>query len=143
LYTFSEATKHLKEETIMLEPQRHLIQLATTYPSGAEEWSCPTCGRRFVMHGLAGYEQLTLERGEKHVLAWGRTIGTAVAAKVVLEAGDDAAFHTGSKSHSGAFSTDDASLDDHELQARLSSWSEGLADVDFGDQGAEPSADPT
>ena len=126
----------------MIEPQRHLMQLATTYPSGAEEWSCPTCGRRFVMHGLPGYEQLTLERGEKHVLAWGRTIGTAVAAKIVLDAGDDAAFHTGSKSHSDAFSTDDASLDDHELQARLSSWSEGLADVDFGDQDTAPSADP-
>ena len=126
----------------MVEPQRHLMQLAMTYPSGAEEWSCPTCGRRLVMDGLPGYEQLTLERGEKHVLAWGRTIGTAVAAKIVLDPGDDAAFHTGSKRHSDAFATGDAALDDYELQARLSSWSEGLADVDFGDQGAEPSADP-
>ena len=94
------------------------------------------------MDGPPGYEQLTLERGEKHVLAWGRTIGTAVAAKIVLDPGDDAAFHTGSKSHSDEFSTDDASLDDHELQARLSSWSTGLADVDFGDQGAESTGDP-
>ena len=85
----------------MYEAQQHPMQLAATYPSGAEEWSCPTCGRRFVMHGLPGYERITLERGGRHVLAWGRAIGTAVAAKIVLDPGDDAAFHTGSKNDSG------------------------------------------
>jgi hypothetical protein len=134
-------SQSLEEETIMIEPQHHLMQLATTYPSGAEEWSCPTCGRRFVMTGLPGYEQLTLERGARHVLAWGRAIGTAVAAKIVLDPGDDAAFHTGSKDQAAAVSTDDAPLDDHELQAKLSTWSAGLADLDFGDQGSEPADD--
>ena len=30
--------------------QQHEMQLDMTHPSGAEVWSCPTCGRRFVMH---------------------------------------------------------------------------------------------
>ena len=76
-------------------------------------------------------------------MAWGRAIGTAVAAKIVLDPGDDGAFHTGSKNDSGELSPGYATLDDHELQAKLSSWSERLADVDFGDQGDEPAGDPT
>lgn len=126
----------------MHELHPHQMQLATTYPSGAEEWRCPICGRRFVMHRLPGYERLTLERGEKHVLAWGRAIGTTVATKIVLDLGDDDAFHTGNKSGPGATLPDFAPLDEDELGAKLSVWPEGLEDVDFGDQEDESADHP-
>jgi len=57
----------------MNEPQTHQMQLETTHPDGAEEWSCPTCGRRFLMQVSPTYK------------------------KVVLEAGDNDAGHVGSK----------------------------------------------
>ena len=53
--------------------QRHIMQLETTHESGAEEWFCPTCGRRFLMQWPPDYK------------------------KVVLEPGDESAIHTGGK----------------------------------------------
>ncbi|HEU5103761.1 MAG TPA: hypothetical protein VFU22_32315 [Roseiflexaceae bacterium] len=53
-------------------PQHEMI-LETTHASGAEEWSCPTCGRRFLMQWPPQYN------------------------KVILEPGDEYAIHTGSK----------------------------------------------
>jgi len=126
----------------MNELPQHEMQLQATYPSGAEEWSCPMCGRRFVMHGLPGYERLTLERGERHVLAWGRTIGATVATKIVLDPGDADAFHTGSKSGPRAFSPELVPLEEDELLAKLSAWPEWLEDVDFGDEGSEHTGSP-
>lgn len=52
---------------------RHVMHLTTTHASGEEEWLCPTCGRRFLMHWPPAYK------------------------KVVIEPGDEAAFHSGSK----------------------------------------------
>ncbi|MGH8681059.1 MAG: hypothetical protein ACREVP_06080 [Burkholderiales bacterium] len=34
----------------MLKPDRHEMQLQRSYPSGAEEWHCPTCRRSLIMH---------------------------------------------------------------------------------------------
>src|SRR5438552_2862548 len=62
-----------KRSKWMYEQQTHQMQLETTHPDGAEEWSCPTCGRRFLMQLSPVYK------------------------KVVLEAGDDYAGHVGSK----------------------------------------------
>src|SRR5687767_6851054 len=53
--------------------QQHEMQLEKTHPSGAEEWGCPTCGRRFLLSWPPAYE------------------------KIVLEAGDEYATHTGGK----------------------------------------------
>lgn len=52
---------------------RHVMHLEKTHASGAEEWHCPTCGRRFLMHWPPDYQ------------------------KVVIEAGDEYAMHSGSK----------------------------------------------
>jgi hypothetical protein len=51
---------------------RHEMVLETTHPSGAEEWHCPTCGRRM-------------------------TITWQPWQKIILEAGDIYAAHGGSK----------------------------------------------
>jgi len=57
----------------MTGSQSHEMELIATHPSGAEEWFCPTCGRRVLMRWPPAYE------------------------KVLLEAGDEAAIHSGAK----------------------------------------------
>ena len=56
-----------------VQSQQHEMQLEKTHPSGAEEWCCSTCGRRFLLSWPPAYE------------------------KIVLEAGDEYATHTGGK----------------------------------------------
>ena len=56
-----------------VQPQQHEMQLDKTHSSGAEEWYCPRCERRFLLCWPPAYQ------------------------KVVLEAGDEYATHTGGK----------------------------------------------
>ena len=60
----------------MLDPERHKMRLQKTYPSGAEEWLCPNCGRWFVMHHQEEHRKLKI---------------------VVLEDGNEQAQHVGSR----------------------------------------------
>lgn len=57
----------------MVEQEFHEMFLESVRPSGEEEWYCPTCGRRFLMHWPPGFS------------------------KVVLDAGDESAIHSGGK----------------------------------------------
>ena len=57
----------------MIEQQKHEMVLETTHSSGAEEWNCPTCGRRLL-------------------ISWGPKF-----TKAVLEAGDEFSMHSGGK----------------------------------------------
>ena len=57
----------------MRSQQSHEMQLESTRPSGAEEWYCPTCGRRFLLNMPPEYR------------------------KIILDAGDESAIHSGSK----------------------------------------------
>ena len=50
----------------MTEQQRHEMVLETTHPSGAEEWSCPTCGRRMTITWQP-WKKIILEPGDLHV----------------------------------------------------------------------------
>jgi hypothetical protein len=45
----------------------HDMQLLVTHPSGAEEWFCPTCGRRFLMHWPPTYRKIVLDPGDEGV----------------------------------------------------------------------------
>ncbi len=56
------------------EAQHHQMVLLATHPSGADEWLCPTCGRKVLMQWPPDYK------------------------KIVLVAGDESAIHTGGKS---------------------------------------------
>ena len=57
----------------MNQEQTHEMVLETTHPSGEEEWNCPHCGRRFLLNMPPDYR------------------------KIILNAGDESAIHTGSK----------------------------------------------
>lgn len=71
------------------QPPRHEMILEQTQPSGADLWSCPECGRRFVMRWLPDYERVVLEPGDEHVVHVGGTGGVRIG-KVEVIAGVDA-----------------------------------------------------
>jgi hypothetical protein len=99
----------------MNEQQKHEMILNGTLPSGAEEWSCPVCGRR------------TLIRWEPEFQ------------KTVLEAGDSFALHSAIKSNppiellqhnpSGLVPEEDANVSQED--PRLGPWLDWLNKVDF------------
>jgi hypothetical protein len=49
----------------MSEQEYHEMILETVHQSGAEEWYCPTCGRRFLMQWPPAYNKCILEMGDE------------------------------------------------------------------------------
>lgn len=58
---------HPAQEVIVIEASPHGMHLSQTYPSGAEEWLCPACGRRFVMEWTPAFKRIVLERGDEGI----------------------------------------------------------------------------
>lgn len=48
-----------------MEQQRHEMILETTHSSGAEEWYCPTCGRRMTITWHP-WKKILLEQGDMY-----------------------------------------------------------------------------
>lgn len=101
----------------MSEQITHTMVLRGTHVSGAEEWYCPQCGRRFIMQWPPNYK------------------------RVILEAGDEYAYHTASKGglqfgrvaltpHGNRTDENDAS---DQTEDGLEVWSEWADQLDFGD----------
>src|SRR5689334_20094557 len=44
----------------------HEMVLETTHSSGAEEWYCPTCGRRLLLRWPPAYEKIVLVPGDEY-----------------------------------------------------------------------------
>jgi hypothetical protein len=65
--------------------QHHEMHLQERYPSGAEEWVCPTCGRRLLIQWLptedAGmdYKKIVLEAGNEHAMHSSRIDGLSMS----------------------------------------------------------------
>jgi hypothetical protein len=93
-------------------PQQHQMHLEKTHPSGAEEWYCPACGRRFLMQWPPKYK------------------------KIVMAAGDEYAIHSGGKGGLQISSVqmsqeqEDEPIVSDELRAAIE---EALAEIDFDD----------
>jgi hypothetical protein len=51
----------------MLSEQAHRMELKTIHPSGAEEWSCPECGRHFIAQWEPKFRRVILNQGEEQV----------------------------------------------------------------------------
>ena len=66
------------------EKQNHLMILQTTHESGAEEWYCPTCGRRFLMQWPPNYKKIILEPGDEYAMHSGGTGGLTIGMPKVL-----------------------------------------------------------
>ena len=52
----------------MSENERHIMFLVDKDTAGAEEWFCPICGRRFVMHWPPDFKRTILEPGDENVI---------------------------------------------------------------------------
>jgi hypothetical protein len=50
----------------MIDEVPHVMILDKTYPTGAEEWYCATCGRRFVMQWPPKYKRIVLSGGDEY-----------------------------------------------------------------------------
>lgn len=91
-------------------PQQHEMRLEKTHPSGAEEWCCPTCGRRFLMDLQP---QLNI---------------------MILEAGDELVGHFGSKGGLQIDSLEVEVVEEPVLSEELRiALDEALEDIDFDD----------
>jgi hypothetical protein len=91
--------------------EQHQMRLEKTYPSGAEEWYCPTCGRRFIVKWLPEYEKIDLEVGDQYALHSGSKGGLRIGSLQISQ-------------------EDDAPAVSDELRAALE---EALKDVDLDD----------
>ncbi len=48
-----------------MSAQNHEILVAKRYPTGAEEWYCPTCGRHFIVQWTPSYQGMVLNAGDE------------------------------------------------------------------------------
>jgi hypothetical protein len=50
----------------MINQDQHQMQLEKVHPSGAEEWCCPSCGRRFLLQWPPAYKRIIMEAGDEY-----------------------------------------------------------------------------
>ncbi|MEN9934934.1 MAG: hypothetical protein RLZZ387_1513 [Chloroflexota bacterium] len=72
----------------MSESQPHEMQLVRTHASGAEEWFCPTCGRRFLMHWPPSYKKIVLDVGDEYAAHVGGKGGMHMGAASIEPVGE-------------------------------------------------------
>ena len=51
----------------MAHADQHMMQLEKTHESGAEEWYCPICERRFIVQWPPSYKKIILNPGDEYV----------------------------------------------------------------------------
>jgi len=89
----------------------HFMRLARQFSTGAEEWECPECGRRFLVLFQPSYQKIILEAGKSAEIHTGETGGLGMP---VLKA--------------------PLALEDHKLKkerASLEPWVRWIDSVDF------------
>ena len=76
----------------MISGNQHEMVICATYPTGAQEWFCPTCGRRYVLQWPPSYSKIVLEVGDEmavHVGGSGAGQAPAQTGHAEWEAGND------------------------------------------------------
>jgi hypothetical protein len=68
--------------------EKHVMYHTKTHSSGAEEWCCPVCGRRFLLSWPPNYSQIILEPGDENVLHTGGKDGMQMAEMDASQAED-------------------------------------------------------
>ncbi len=67
----------------MYEQESHEMQIERSHPSGAEEWHCPTCGRRFLMQWPPAYSKIILQPGDEYAIHTGGKGGVAMGTPTI------------------------------------------------------------
>lgn len=73
----------------MVYSEQHQMELVETHASGAEEWFCPTCSRRFLMQ-WAPYKKIVLESGDEYATHSGGKGGLQLNGANVVESRSNA-----------------------------------------------------
>lgn len=110
--------------------KHHQMELVRTHASGAEEWLCSECGRRFLMQWPPHYKKIVLDPGDEMATHSGGRggvqqggIGFAPADEVLPPIEEQA------EPHSADADDDDVPLDDEKLRP----WRELLEGPRFTD----------
>ena len=61
----------------------HTMIISGTTESGAEEWTCPDCGRRMVLRWPPDYEKLILESGDESAVHVGGKGGLRISGAAI------------------------------------------------------------
>jgi hypothetical protein len=69
-------------------PQQHEMHLIETHSSGATEWYCPTCGRRFLMQWPPNYKKIIIEAGDEHAVHSGGIGGLKMNVSTITQEED-------------------------------------------------------
>jgi hypothetical protein len=72
----------------MSEYESHEMTLVTEHESGAQEWCCHDCGRRFVMTWQPEYSKVVLESGNEFAMHRGAKGDMAMGSARVVETED-------------------------------------------------------
>jgi hypothetical protein len=72
-----------------MEQEYHEMVLETVHESGAEEWYCPTCGRRFLMQWPPAYSKVILSEGDEYAIHSGGKGGIKMGSLEVETNGEE------------------------------------------------------
>jgi hypothetical protein len=116
-----------------MREDRHEMEMAAKHPSGAEEWHCPTCGRRFLMQWPPAYKKIVLEPGDEHAIHSGSKGGISISRAGVEQ------FSRALDSSLDPISADlpEVSIGDEHIEA-LKPWMKWINNTDFDNS---PNAD--
>lgn len=53
--------------------EQHQMIVRKTYPTGAQEWFCPICGRHIILQWPPNYKRIILNEGDTQVVHAGGT----------------------------------------------------------------------
>ncbi len=105
--------------------EQHQMVVKNTFPTGAQEWFCPTCGRHFIIQWPPNYKRIVLDEGDEQATHAGGTDGLLMGSADVLpaETERDPMRNDGGKEDLG----DNSDLDD----PYLSPWARWASDQDL------------
>ena len=112
------------------EEEKHTMILQTTHQSGAEEWYCPICGRRLLMQWPPNYKKIILEAGDEYAIHSGGKGGVQIKG---VDAGrsDLPSATPGDASEEPEHLTAKEPALSPEDETRLVFWEQWLEKVDF------------
>jgi hypothetical protein len=73
----------------MAHADHHMMQLDKTHDSGAEEWYCPVCERRFIVQWPPAYKKIILNAGDEYASHSGGKGGVWIGTSQVANAPAD------------------------------------------------------
>jgi hypothetical protein len=68
----------------------HEMQIQQILPDGSQEWTCPTCGRHFILHFPPNFELEVLADGDQGVSHTGGTGGLQMGSTEITQTHQDA-----------------------------------------------------